>query len=269
MNTGSRLPNFFIIGAQKSGTSTLYNMLTLHPDIFMSRQKELDFFSKPPATRGSFEAYLKNFAEAGTQRYVGEATPHYFNSARDGSRLSPMARQISEMIGTDIRLALILRDPVERTLAGWKHNIIHGSISADVSPFDAPPGQGIIHLSHYARHWDVWHDYFPQSCFHMSLFDDLAQRPRGLLHDVLTWLDLDPAAEEYANYNFGYKFNSATDNRVRQNVGTLPRIDLATVQRLCDLFAEDIELVRCETGRALSHWGQAQEICDRYNASVA
>lgn len=244
-------------------------MLAAHPDIFMSKRKELDFFSKPQESRGSFDDYLVNFAAADVQRYVGEATPHYFNSSRHGTPISPMARQISQMIGTDVRIALILRDPVERTLAGWRHNIIHGSIGANVSPFDAPPGQGIIELSHYHRHWHVWQNYFPTECFHISLFDDLATRPRGLLEDVLFWLELDPAREIYDGFRFDHKFNSAAQNRERRNIETLPQVDLDTVRRLCDLFAEDIELVRRLTGYDLSHWGQAEEICDRHNAAVS
>lgn len=269
MNSVPRRPNFFIAGAQKSGTSTLYNMLVRHPDIFLSQQKELDFFSKPPATRGTFDQYLEHFASAGTEKYVGEATPHYFSSARGDMWMSPIARQISQMVGKDIRIALILRDPVERTLAGWRHNIIHGSIGADVSPFDAPPGQGIIHLSHYARHWQIWHEMFADACFHVSVFDDLTVRPRGLLEDHLEWLGLHLAQDVYDRFDFQWKFNSSDQNRKRRNIETLPRVDLSTVERLSDLFADDIELVRNQTGQPLAHWGRAEEICDRYNASVS
>jgi hypothetical protein len=110
-------PNLFISGAQKSGTSTLHNMLAMHPDIYMSQQKELNFFNRGDITEQDFDRYLENFSGAKEQKYVGEATPHNYSSNANKDGKSATANRIARFIGTNITLVLILRNPVERALA--------------------------------------------------------------------------------------------------------------------------------------------------------
>src|SRR5947209_10741379 len=86
---GKRVPDFFIVGHAKSGTSALYEMLRRHPQIFMPRAKEPWFFSRnnpQPQTSSekaieftgnkpmSFDEYAALFADARADQRVGEAS---------------------------------------------------------------------------------------------------------------------------------------------------------------------------------------------------
>jgi Sulfotransferase family len=122
------LPDFFIAGAPKAGTTALHVALAKHPSLYMSAVKEPKFFltDGPPPTRGGpgdvqtyrehvwrrddYEA-LFNPAPAGTLR--GESTPFYlYNSGAQ--------RRIRALV-PDARLIVILRDPVERAHSNWTH----------------------------------------------------------------------------------------------------------------------------------------------------
>ena len=85
-----RVPDFFIVGHHKSGTTALYEMLRRHPQIYMPDVKEPRYFAgticafssnrsreSPPKT---FEEYLSLFASAEPEQRVGEASPSYLRS---------------------------------------------------------------------------------------------------------------------------------------------------------------------------------------------
>src|SRR6202035_5818480 len=102
------VPDFFIVGHQKCGTTALYEMLRRHPQIFMPGLKEPRFFSsdlsRKPRLRTSrkelntFEEYLSLFQPAGPEQRVGEATPMYLMSRVAASAIAevqPAARVIA------------------------------------------------------------------------------------------------------------------------------------------------------------------------------
>ena len=82
-----RKPNFFIVGAPKSGTTALYHYLKLHPDIFLPKIKEPHFFGddlyfKKNWYNNDERKYLSNFEEAKKEKRVGEASTSYLYSLR-------------------------------------------------------------------------------------------------------------------------------------------------------------------------------------------
>lgn len=126
----SRLPNTFVIGAAKSGTTSLYNYLCQHPDVFMSSVKEPRFFAyaeDPPAMNGpgdkksnreagavyTLDAYRALFAEATTESIVGEASPVYLYD-EDAPRL--LCEHCPEAT-----LIAVLRNPIERAYSHYLH----------------------------------------------------------------------------------------------------------------------------------------------------
>jgi hypothetical protein len=103
-----RLPDFFIVGHPKSGTTALYTMLRAHPQIFMPNLKEPLFFSEdmrlrfetPRSARipQTLDAYLALFADAGAQQLLGEASSSYLwsrTAAHAIARAQPSARIIA------------------------------------------------------------------------------------------------------------------------------------------------------------------------------
>lgn len=73
----SNEPNLFIIGAMKSGTSSLHNYLSSHPDIFMSQVKEPMHFSREDMWSKGNDDYLGLFADAKNEKYLGESSTEY------------------------------------------------------------------------------------------------------------------------------------------------------------------------------------------------
>ncbi len=110
----ARVPDFFIIGHEKCGTTALYRILSSHPQVFMPELKEPRWFVRDPdATPAGGGAgvlprtladYLALFADAGPDQVAGEASPQYIRSETAAARIaevSPQARAIA-----------ILREPV-------------------------------------------------------------------------------------------------------------------------------------------------------------
>ena len=122
------LPDFFIAGAPKAGTTALHAALARHTSLYMSAVKEPKFFltDGPPTARGGpgdVQTYREHvwqrddyealFARAPAEARRGESTPFYLYN-RDAQR------RIRALI-PDARLIVILRDPVERAHSNWTH----------------------------------------------------------------------------------------------------------------------------------------------------
>jgi hypothetical protein len=124
-----RLPNFLIIGAQKSGTTSLYNYLKQHPQIFMPRLKEPHFFTYEgqlpphPSVVTSWQDYRALFADARDEIAVGEASPSYLHGEQ-------APRRIAHYFPT-IKLIAILRNPADRAFSNWMHNVSYGREELD------------------------------------------------------------------------------------------------------------------------------------------
>jgi Sulfotransferase family len=107
-----RMPDFFIVGHPKCGTTALHEMLRGHPQIYMPELKETQFFARDmrvgvPANMNdlpdTLEEYLELFAPAGRQRLAGEATPSYLRS--------PTAAAAIAQLQPSARIIAILREP--------------------------------------------------------------------------------------------------------------------------------------------------------------
>jgi hypothetical protein len=112
--TTEHKPNFFVIGASKSGTTSLCELLASHPDLFMSDPKEPSYFSKAEALGLSPEWYASIFTDAAGYRAIGEGSTEY---AVVG--LYPgIERRLAEY-APDARLIYIVRHPLERIESQW------------------------------------------------------------------------------------------------------------------------------------------------------
>jgi len=117
------LPDFIIIGAQKSGTTTLHYNLEKHPDIYMAnsnihnnniegvKDNEIHFFSNNNNWERSTNWYKQFFPE--TKLLKGETTPNYIDKFRSHKRMASVV--------PNTKLILILRNPVDRAYSQWNH----------------------------------------------------------------------------------------------------------------------------------------------------
>jgi hypothetical protein len=114
-----RLPDFVIIGAMKCGTTSLHGMLGAHPDIFMSREKELHFFSEDMNLARGEAWYRRQFRTP--LPLCGEASPSYAAWPRHGGVPERMRALIPEA-----RLIYCVRDPIERAVSHYHHALASG-----------------------------------------------------------------------------------------------------------------------------------------------
>lgn len=121
------LPNFLIVGAAKSGTTSLYRYLRDHPDVFMPDLKEPDFFVEERSRRIRTLAEYEALFEGATQRAIGEASVRYLSDPGAAAR-------IRETLGPETKILVLLRNPIDRIHSLWGHQVRSGG---EVRPFAA------------------------------------------------------------------------------------------------------------------------------------
>jgi hypothetical protein len=111
-----KTPEFIVVGSAKSGTTSVYNYLKQHPDIFMPDFKEPHYFvSDQPLnfeTITDSESYFKLFEDAG-DRICGEASTGYLYFPEAAERIKHSL--------PDTKIVALVRDPVERAFSMWGH----------------------------------------------------------------------------------------------------------------------------------------------------
>lgn len=197
-------PNFFIVGAAKAGTTSLYAILRQHPDVFMSYPKEPHFFTQvtpPYELRWHFEAYreparyLRLFDGSRGIKAIGEASTSYL--------LHPQVPQRIRRQVPGARIIISLRDPIERAYSHYLMHVREGIQSLnfyDALMEDLDRTDEAWAISHfyvgkgrYAEQVRRYIEAFGQERVKVVLFDDLKRDPRAGLRDIAEFLDLDPA----------------------------------------------------------------------------
>lgn len=115
------LPDFLIVGAMKSGTSLLYWLMSQHPQVLACKKKEVWFFDKRYDCglnwyRNHFprkQQLRQRFRQTGLPSLTGEASPHYISHPQAPRRI---ARHLA-----DVKIIMLLRDPVQRTISDYHH----------------------------------------------------------------------------------------------------------------------------------------------------
>jgi hypothetical protein len=184
MNKG-RLPNFLIIGAMKSGSTTLHGHLRRHPDVFLTAYKEPEFFVAEKNWSRGVEWYQRLFAEAGSALAVGESSTSYTKY----TEFPGVPERIASLI-PDVRLVYILREPVDRMVSMYHHQVLTGRESR---PIDDALLTDPLYLgpSLYAANMRRYMGWFPRDQLHVMFTDDLAQDPGESVRRVSRFLGVD------------------------------------------------------------------------------
>lgn len=203
------MPNFLIIGAAKAGTTALHTYLQQHPQIYMTPSKETNFFAfegrqidfKGPGDEAlaefsitDLDTYQQQFQNVTNELAIGEACPLYLYDPET-------AKRIKNYI-PDVRLIIILRNPVERAYANFLHLIRDGR--EPVTDFTQA-------LENEARrineNWEwFWHytqvgyygeqiqnytQLFSPEQIKIYLYEDLKSNPLALFEDIFSFLEVD------------------------------------------------------------------------------
>jgi len=198
------LPNFLVIGAAKSGTSSLHHYLRAHPQVFTPKLKEINFFDYDGTHLDvhywakTLEEYERYFVDVGGAMAIGEVAPIYLCS-----RAAP--ENISRLIpGT--KLVAILRNPVDRAYSAYLMSKRAGRTSVDLQSAFATRSAGYIVRGRYATYLERYYERFDRQQIKVLRFEDLTKNARSLTRELYQFLGVDssfePPAEEV--HNKGY-----------------------------------------------------------------
>lgn len=244
-------PNLFIVGAPKSGTTSLYEYLKGHPQVFMSVVKEPCYFAADLAFdhSGNFLVYERDaklyedlFAEAGDARLLGEGSTRYLYS-HDAPALIHGA-------SPDARIIAMLRNPVDMIHSLHAHKLAAGT--EDIADFEEAldaeadreqgrrlPAHSNPKLSTYrdrakfGEQLPRWFDQFGRDRVRVIIFEDMVKDTPGEFRSLLEFLGVDPTyvPESFAAYNTAHGARSTFIRRVLNGRfpqwlvwGLLPRI---------------------------------------------
>jgi Sulfotransferase domain len=253
---GSGLPTFLIIGAMRSGTSTLARTMAQHPEVFIPPGKEMHFFDHH-FDRG-IEWYRSRFEAAGPARAIGEATPTYMYN--DEAR-----RRMAETL-PDARLIAILRDPVDRAYSHYWHNRARGreplafeeALAAEPERIaEAPQGRkgryAYVGRGRYARQLERLAEVYPRESVLVLILEEFSRDPVAGLRRVWRSLGVD---ERFVPRRPDARFNRARrhwSSRLHRYLRRRPRtLSTRTLARLNFRPGPPYPRMRPEVGKELA-----------------
>ncbi len=179
------LPNFLIIGAMKSGTSSLYQYVRSHPQVFMPGQKELQFFGTVD-WRQHLVWYEEQFEGADGAVAVGEASTNYTKHPE----IPDVPAQIAEVL-PDVRLVYLVRHPIERARSQYLHAVLMGRESGPVEAALRETPR-YLDFSRYAMQIERYLEHFPRERLLVALTEDLKRDRLATVRRVFDFLEVDP-----------------------------------------------------------------------------
>jgi hypothetical protein len=207
-----RVPDFFVVGNPKSGTTALYKMLREHPQIFMPDFKEPRFFAsdakvrapkagKPVVRPRTLEAYMALFAEARPDQLAGDGSPQYLRSPEAAQRIAAQR--------PDARIIAILREPASY-LRSYHMDAVKSNLENERDLGKAmaleperragrrlPPGvenpAWLLYSEHvqYLEHLRRFEAVFPSEQILVLIYDDYRRDSEATVKKVLAFLGVD------------------------------------------------------------------------------
>jgi hypothetical protein len=194
------LPNLLVIGGLKCGTTSLHHYLNLHPEVAMSRPKELNFFVAELNWPLGQDWYATHFEASPAIR--GESSPHYTNRPRfDG-----VAERIRSMLGSP-RVIYVVRDPIDRMLSHYLHNVGGGYEQRSLPEAFADPESSYVARSRYSFQLDPYLEAFPRELIEIVGRDELKRDRQATMRRVFGFLGVDP---EFRSEQFEREWETGT-----------------------------------------------------------
>jgi hypothetical protein len=200
------LPNFLIIGAQRSGTTSLFSYLSRHPAVGAAMSKEVHYFDQHLGRGlGWYRSHFPLPIPGRVVSAVGEATPYYI--------FHPLVPRRVHEFNSEIRLIAILRDPVERAISQYQHERSVGRETLSISEAIAREPERLegeeeriaadpsyVPFNHrcysyvargrYKEQLERWHALFPREQLLVLSAESLFGEPEATVNEVLAFLGL-------------------------------------------------------------------------------
>ena len=196
------LPNFMCLGASKSGTTTLYDILRQHPDIYIPAFKEPHFFDIPENYKNGIEWYKRNYFRNANKKIIADFTPSYFFEKEAPKR-------IFKNLGRDMKFLVVFRNPVDRAYSHYLHSKrddhesenFEKSLELEVSRLNKHENQSdylsylrhsYVHQGLYAQMINRYLQYFSLDNFLFIHFEnELLQERELTIKRILEFLEID------------------------------------------------------------------------------
>jgi hypothetical protein len=206
------LPDFFVVGAQKAGTTSLHHYLAEHPDIYLPAQKETKFFVDDNRYEKGIEHYQAGyFADWKNEKAIGEVDPDYMYFATGAERI---ARHILQP-----KFIFIFRNPVDRA---FSHYVMTYRRGLELNSFEEAiriePGRiakgyeedfhySYVHRGFYYEQVIRFLEKWDMSRMHFVLMEDLISKPVETVRGCFEFLDVD---QDFVPGQIGKKFHQST-----------------------------------------------------------
>lgn len=200
------LPNFLVIGVEKSATTWLYYMLKEHPDIFMPETKEIHFFNKYNSNLkeiNNYEKlginwYKKFFKKYNGEKAIGEVTPMYL--------CDPYAPARIKSTINNIKLIAILRNPVDRAYSHYWMAKSKNHTNLTFEEVVIQKTDKFIKRGLYYEQLERYYKYFDKENILVILMDDMLNRSQEILSKIYRFLEVKP---DYVPSNINTSKNRA------------------------------------------------------------
>ena len=240
------LPTFITIGTMKGGTSSLHSYLRAHPQIGMSRPKETDFFCKPDHGGHDLAWYRERFSDPGEQQ--GESSPNYTKRHLfDG-----VVERIHSVL-PDIRLIFIARDPIDRAVSHFLHNVEKGRVDHDqFSSYFEDLDNPVLLTSRYGYQIEPFIETYGRERILVLASEDLRDDRAATLSQVFSFLGVDP---EFSSPTFAVD-RHVTSEKTSAVGDPLEGLTFSPDQRarIADHLRPDIDAFRSLVGKEFAHW---------------
>ncbi len=248
-------PNFIIMGAQKSGTTSLHEYLKVHPDIFMSspikepglflgEERAKTFWTTAGQPIASLHELLHERMLQGYrgEQWFGDASTHYTIGQRSRAWDIP---QRMHAANPDMRFIYILRNPVERILSNYHHSRSKGRCKGTLEDFlGSQEGPSSVLTSKYWYQLEAYLETFRPEQFHVIVFEEFLAQPHETMAGIWDFLDLpSPAVSP----------NFVAHNTGRQD--TLSSVDESPdLERVLTALNKDTVQLQNWLGRDIPAW---------------
>lgn len=213
--------DFIIIGAQKCGTTTLYDILASHPGLVGSRPKEPHFFQSA-AWRERVDQYHALFEQQPGVRYFEASTSYTFYPLRRQGVWNDLFEYNPEL-----KFIYLVRNPVERVISNYLHDYERSSRAMDIDE-EVPRNRGYIETSRYYTQVMPFIRRFGRDRVLLIDFDDFIQRRAEVLDDISAFLGID--SEGFRDFEAVHS-NAAGSEQVIQRRYFQPPLHLKVVRR--------------------------------------
>ena len=202
MDENGRWPDLFIVGAQRAGSTSIYDLLKRTEGVFMSQVKEPHYFSSisdkylSPKPIRNKKKYLSLFRHARDNEIVGEASPTYLTDSKSS--------ELIHRVIPNAKVVMILRDPVERAYSQYLLRVSSGktysfseAIKEALETKEDAYKKRIIYDGLYYEGVKRFLGTFGTQNVKILLFEEFIKDPKKAIRDVLKFLRVKAEPPDY------------------------------------------------------------------------